>query len=194
MDGGNIPAAVYGQLIEAVHENLPAMYRYVALRKKILGVEELHMYDVYVPMVEGVEKKISYEEARETVREGLSVLGEDYLKLLDEGFSDGWIDVYENQGKRSGAYSWGAYGTHPYVLLNYSGNLNSVFTLAHEMGHAIHSYYSDHNQPYIYAGYRIFVAEVASTCNEALLIHYLIEHARDQKRESVSDQLFSGSV
>lgn len=183
LDGGNIPAAVYGQLIEAVHENLPAMYRYVALRKKILGVEELHMYDVYVPMVEGVEKKISYEEARETVREGLSVLGEDYLKLLDEGFSDGWIDVYENQGKRSGAYSWGAYGTHPYVLLNYSGNLNSVFTLAHEMGHAIHSYYSDHNQPYIYAGYRIFVAEVASTCNEALLIHYLIEHARDQKEK-----------
>ena len=170
-------------MIEAVHENLPAMYRYVALRKKILGVEELHMYDVYVPMVEGVEKKISYEEARETVREGLSVLGEDYLKLLDEGFSDGWIDVYENQGKRSGAYSWGAYGTHPYVLLNYSGNLNSVFTLAHEMGHAIHSYYSDHNQPYIYAGYRIFVAEVASTCNEALLIHYLIEHARDQKEK-----------
>ena len=184
LDGGNIPAAVYEQLIEAVHENLPAMYRYVALRKRILGVEELHMYDVYVPMVEGVEKKISYEEARETVREGLSVLGEDYLKLLDEGFSDGWIDVYENQGKRSGAYSWGAYGTHPYVLLNYSGNLNSVFTLAHEMGHAIHSYYSDHNQPYIYAGYRIFVAEVASTCNEALLIHYLIEHARDQKEEA----------
>ena len=142
------------------------------------------MYDVYVPMVEGVEKKISYEEARETVREGLSVLGEDYLKLLDEGFSDGWIDVYENQGKRSGAYSWGAYGTHPYVLLNYSGNLNSVFTLAHEMGHAIHSYYSDHNQPYIYAGYRIFVAEVASTCNEALLIHYLIEHAPDQKEKA----------
>ena len=184
LDGGNIPLAVYEQLIEAVHENLPAMYRYVALRKRILGVEELHMYDVYVPMVEGVEKKISYEEARETVREGLSVLGEDYLKLLDEGFSDGWIDVYENQGKRSGAYSWGAYGTHPYVLLNYSGNLNSVFTLAHEMGHAIHSYYSDHNQPYIYAGYRIFVAEVASTCNEALLIHYLIEHAPDQKEKA----------
>lgn len=184
LDGGNIPTAVYDQLIEAVHENLPAMYRYVALRKKILGVDELHMYDVYVPMVEGVEKKISYEEARETVREGLSVLGEDYLKLLDEGFSDGWIDVYENQGKRSGAYSWGAYGTHPYVLLNYSGNLNSVFTLAHEMGHAIHSYYSDHNQPYVYAGYRIFVAEVASTCNEALLIHYLIEHAQDQKEKA----------
>lgn len=184
LDGGNIPVSVYEQLIEAVHENLPSMYRYVALRKKLLGVEDLHMYDVYVPMIEGVDKKISYDEAKEIVKKGLAVLGEDYVKLLDEGFNDGWIDVYENQGKRSGAYSWGAYGIHPYVLLNFSENLNSVFTLAHEMGHAIHSYYSDQKQPYVYAGYRIFVAEVASTCNEALLIHYLIEHATDQKEKA----------
>lgn len=184
LDGGNIPVSVYGQLIEAVHENLPAMYRYVALRKKLLGVDELHMYDVYVPMIEGMDKKISYEEAKEIVKKGLAVLGEDYTSLLEEGFTQGWIDVYENQGKRSGAYSWGAYGTHPYVLLNYAGNLNSVFTLAHEMGHALHSYYSDHRQPYVYAGYRIFVAEVASTCNEALLIHDLIEHAAEKKEKA----------
>lgn len=184
LDGGNIPIAVYEQLIEAVHENLPSMYRYMALRKKLLGVEELHMYDVHVPMIEGVDKKISYDEGKQIVKKGLAVLGEDYVKLLDEGFNGGWIDVYENQGKRSGAYSWGAYGIHPYVLLNFSKNLNSVFTLAHEMGHAIHSYYSDQKQPYVYAGYRIFVAEVASTCNEALLIHYLIEHATDQKEKA----------
>ena len=184
LDGGNIPVSVYGQLIEAVHENLPAMYRYVALRKKLLGVDELHMYDVYVPMIEGMDKKISYEEAKEIVKKGLAVLGEDYTSLLEEGFTQGWIDVYENQGKRSGAYSWGAYGTHPYVLLNYAGNLNSVFTLAHEMGHALHSYYSDHRQPYVYAGYRIFVAEVASTCNEALLIHDLIEHVAEKKEKA----------
>ena len=120
------------------------MYDYVALRKRLLKLDELHMYDVYVPMIERPEKEISFSEAREIVKSGLQVLGEDYTALLEEGFENGWIDVYENQGKRSGAYSWGAYGTHPYVLLNYSGNLNSVFTLAHEMGHAIHSYYSDH--------------------------------------------------
>lgn len=184
LDGGNIPVAVYEQLIEAVHEKLPSMYRYVALRKKLLGLDELHMYDVYVPMIEGVDKKISYEEAKAIVKKGLAILGEDYVKLLEEGFTGGWIDVYENHGKRSGAYSWGAYGTHPYVLLNFSENLNSVFTLAHEMGHALHSFYSDQKQPYVYAGYRIFVAEVASTCNEALLIHYLIEHAADQKEKA----------
>ena len=177
LDGGNIPVSVYHRLIEAVHENLPAMYEYVALRKELLNVDELHMYDIYVPLVERPEKEISFSEACETVRAALGVLGDDYTALLEEGFKNGWIDVYENQGKRSGAYSWGAFGTHPYVLLNYSGNLNSVFTLAHEMGHAIHSYYSDQTQPYVYAGYRIFVAEVASTCNEALLIHYLLEQA-----------------
>lgn len=137
------------------------------------------MYDVYVPMVERPEKRYSFEEAKSLVKEGLAPLGEDYLALLQEGFDNRWIDVYENQGKRTGAYSWGAYGTHPYVLLNYHGSLNDVFTLAHEMGHALHSYYSDHAQSYLDAGYRIFVAEVASTCNEALLIHYLMENSKD---------------
>lgn len=184
LDGGNIPTEVYTQLIEAVHHKLPAMYRYVKLRKKVLGVDELHMYDVYTPLVESVDKKITFEEAKKIVLEGLLVLGEDYTALLQEGFSNRWIDVYENQGKRGGAYSWGAYGTHPYVLLNYQDNLNHVFTLAHEMGHALHSYYSDQTQPYTYAGYRIFVAEVASTCNEALLIHHLLEKAEDDKEKA----------
>lgn len=180
LDYSNVPLKVYDSLIEAVHKNLPLMYKYVDIRKRVLGLEELHMYDVYVPLVEQTNQKYTFSEAKELVRKGLSVLGEDYLKILDEGFENGWIDVYENQGKRSGAYSWGAYGTHPYVLMNFNGSLNHVFTLAHEMGHAIHSYHSDEAQPYPYAGYRIFVAEVASTCNEALLIHYLLEHAQDE--------------
>lgn len=184
LDGGNIPVSVYENLIEAVHGSMESMYRYVRLRKKLLGTDELHMYDVYVPMVERSDRKISFEEAKQLVREGLSVMGEDYISILEEGYNNGWIDVYENQGKRSGAYSWGAYGTHPYVLLNYDENLNSVFTLAHEMGHAIHSYHSDKAQPYVYAGYRIFVAEVASTCNEALLIHYLMEHATSKEEKA----------
>lgn len=184
LDYSNIPLEVYDSLIEAVHRNLPLMYKYVDIRKKVLGVDELHMYDVYVPLVEQTNQKYTFTEAKELVRKGLSVLGDDYLKILDEGFDNGWIDVYENQGKRSGAYSWGAYGTHPYVLMNYNGSLNHVFTLAHEMGHAIHSYHSDEVQPYPYAGYRIFVAEVASTCNEALLIHYLMEHAEDEAEQA----------
>ena len=163
---------------------MDSMYKYVRLRKKLLQVDELHMYDLYVPMVADAEAHISFEEAKKNVREALQVLDEDYISILDEGFENRWIDVYENQGKRSGAYSWGAYGTHPYVLLNYNGSLNHVFTLAHEMGHAIHSYYSDKTQPYPYAGYRIFVAEVASTCNEALLIHYLLEHAQDDQEKA----------
>ncbi len=184
LDGGNIPESVYDGLIEAVHSKLSAMYRYVRLRRKALKLSKLHMYDLYVPLVEDSSRKISFEEAKEVVKKGLAVLGEEYGAILEEGFSNRWIDVYENQGKRSGAYSWGAYGTHPYVLLNYTENLNNVFTLAHEMGHAIHSYYSDQTQPYPYAGYRIFVAEVASTCNEALLIHYLIDHSADEKERA----------
>ncbi len=180
----NIPVAVYENLIEAVHEYLPQLHRYVELRRRLLGVEELHMYDLYVPIVQKVEEKIPFAQAKEMVLEGLKPMGEEYGKLLQEGFSSRWIDVYENQGKRSGAYSWGAYGTHPYVLLNYQENLNNVFTLAHEMGHALHSWYSDATQPYIYAGYKIFVAEVASTCNEALLIHHLMEHTKDAKQKA----------
>ena len=179
--GSAIPLEVYDSLIESVHAHLPAMHEYVKVRKEKLGVEELHMYDLYVPMVGEADKKISYEEAKEIVLKGLAPLGEDYQELLKKGFNEGWIDVYENEGKRSGAYSWGAYGTHPYVLLNYQGNLKNVFTLAHEMGHALHSYHSDAAQDFIYAGYKIFVAEVASTCNEALLIRYLLDHSKDEK-------------
>lgn len=179
LDSNGIPVEVYENLIEAIHERLPEMHRYVRLRKKLLGLEELHMYDVYVPMVECPDQKYSFEEAMEIVKQGLAPLGQDYLDLLQQGFDGRWIDRYENEGKRTGAYSWGAYGTHPYVLLNYHGSLNDVFTLAHEMGHALHSWHSDHAQPYRYAGYRIFVAEVASTCNEALLIHALLGKTTD---------------
>ena len=179
LDESNIPMEVYQNLITAMNEHLPAMYRYVKLRKKMLGYQELHMYDVYVPMVETPEKKYSFEEAKELVISALAPLGKDYQALLQEGFDHRWIDVYENEGKRTGAYSWGAYGTHPYVLLNYHGSLNDVFTLAHEMGHALHSWHSDHKQPYLYAGYKIFVAEVASTCNEALLISDLLKRTED---------------
>ena len=179
LDGSSIPTEVYQNLIQTMRKRLPAMYRYVALRKKMLGYQELHMYDVYVPMVETPEKKYSFEEAKEIVLQALAPLGEEYQALLQEGFAHRWIDVYENEGKRTGAYSWGAYGTHPYVLLNYHGSLNDVFTLAHEMGHALHSWHSDHKQPYLYAGYKIFVAEVASTCNEALLIADLLKRTGD---------------
>ena len=182
--GSHIPVEVYDSLIESVHAHLPALHEYVKVRKEKLGVKELHMYDLYVPMVGEVDKKIPYEEAKEIVLNGLAPLGEDYQELLKKGFNEGWIDVYENEGKRSGAYSWGAYGTHPYVLLNYQDNLNNVFTLAHEMGHALHSYHSDETQDYIYAGYKIFVAEVASTCNEALLIRYLLDHSKDDTEKA----------
>lgn len=181
---GNIPTEVYDNLIETVHRFLPAMYRYVALRKRALGVEELHMYDVYVPLVADQTKKIPFAEAKEIVKRGLAPMGEEYVSHLEEGFDHRWIDVYENRGKRSGAYSWGAYGTHPYVLLNYQGKLDDVFTLAHEMGHALHSWYSNANQPYLYSGYLIFVAEVASTCNESLLMQYLLKESKDKKEKA----------
>lgn len=181
---GNIPTEVYDNLIETVHRFLPAMYRYVALRKRALGVEELHMYDVYVPLVADQTKKILFAEAKEIVKRGLAPMGEEYVSHLEEGFDHRWIDVYENRGKRSGAYSWGAYGTHPYVLLNYQGKLDDVFTLAHEMGHALHSWYSNANQPYVYSGYLIFVAEVASTCNESLLMQYLLKESKDKKEKA----------
>ena len=184
LDQSNVPLEVYTNLIEAVHDNLPLMHRYVSLRKKLLNLPELHMYDLYTPIVGDVDMKINYEEAKEMVYNGLQPLGEDYLKRLKEGFDNKWIDVYENEGKRSGAYSWGAYGTHPYVLLNYQDNLDNVFTLAHEMGHALHSYHSDMNQPINYAGYTIFVAEVASTCNEALLMDYLLKKTTDKKERA----------
>lgn len=184
LDGSNIPVEVYTNLIRAVHENMHHMHRYVSLRKRLLGLEELHMYDISTSVVKDLDIKIGYEEAKEMVYEGLAPLGEEYRAILKEGFERKWIDVYENEGKRSGAYSWGAYGTHPYVLLNYQDNLRNVFTLAHEMGHAIHSYYSDRALPVRYAGYKIFVAEVASTCNEALLMEYLLNKTKDRKERA----------
>ncbi len=180
LHNGNIPESVYDNLIETVHKHLPAMHRYVALRKKMLGVERLHMYDLYVPVVDETGKKYPYDEAKEIVKKALVPMGEDYVSVVSDGMDHDWVDVFENENKRSGAYSWGAYGTHPYVLLNHQDNLNSVFTLAHEMGHAMHSYYSDKNQSITYAGYLIFVAEVASTCNESLLMHYLLENTTDE--------------
>lgn len=183
LDGAHIPEQVYDELIEAVHEGLPLMYRYMQIRKQVMAVDELHMYDVYVPLTKSFEKKYTFEEAKALVKDALSVMGEGYVSLLQEGFDNGWIDVCENEGKRSGAYSWGSYDSHPYVLLNYHGSLSDVFTLAHEMGHAIHSYYSHKNQPYVYAGYHIFVAEVASICNEMLLVQYLIGKAKDAEEK-----------
>jgi oligoendopeptidase F len=181
LDNGNIPESVYDNLIEAVHKHLPAMYRYVAARKQLLGVDQLHIYDVFAPVVDTVDHTYTFEEAKELVLAALEPMGEEYISILKTGFENRWIDVYENENKRSGAYSWGAYGTHPYVLLNFQGNLDSVFTLAHEMGHALHTYYSNSAQPFAYSGYLIFVAEVASTCNEALLMKYLLEHTEDPK-------------
>ncbi len=184
LDHNEVPESVYLNLIESVHQNLDAMYRYVALRKKLLGVEELHMYDVYTPVVKDAAVKIPYEEAKATVLEALSVLGEDYVELLKTGFNSRWIDVYENRGKRSGAYSSGSARPHPYVLLNQKDTLDSMFTIAHEMGHALHSYYSSHNQPVNTSDYVIFVAEVASTCNEILLMRHLLGRTADVKERA----------
>ena len=175
LSGTDVPTEVYHNLIKAVHENMNYMYDYVKLRKKIMGVDELHMYDLYTPIVSDVDMKITFEEAKETVLKALAPMGEDYLNILREGFENRWIDVYENQGKTSGAYSAGA-RVHPYVLLNHKDTLDCMFTLAHEMGHAIHSYLSNKNQPVVYSNYVIFVAEVASTCNEALLMEYLLKN------------------
>ena len=183
LDATNVPTSVYLNLIEAVHQNMDKMHRYVRLRKKLLGVDELHFYDVYSLLVPGVDKEISFEEAKKTVYDALAPMGDAYRKILKEGFDNRWIDVYQNVGKRSGAYSAGA-DVHPYVLLNFSGTLDSQFTLAHEMGHAIHSYHSNKYQNPIDADYVIFVAEVASTCNEALLMQYLLGKTTDKKERA----------
>lgn len=184
LDSNEVPVSVYLNLIEAVRKNLDKMHRYVSLRKKMLDLPELHMYDVYVPIVSDVEREISFAEAKDTVLKALSVLGEDYISLLQEGFGKRWIDVLENEGKRGGAYSSGSSYPHPYVLLNHKDNLDSMFTLAHEMGHALHSYHSTAAQPTAYADYVIFVAEVASTCNEVLLMRWLLDRTSDKKERA----------
>ena len=180
MDRTNVPVSVYDNLIEAVHRNMDKMHRYVRLRKKLLGVEELHFYDVYTPLLKDEPAKIPFAQAKQTVYDALYPLGDGYRAILKEGFENRWIDVYENQGKRGGAYSAGT-KVHPFVLLNYSGSLDSQFTLAHEMGHALHSYLSNKHQNQIDSDYVIFVAEVASTCNEALLMEYLLKKTTDKK-------------
>ena len=183
LDRTNVPTSVYLNLIEAVHQNLDKMHRYVTLRKKLLGLDELHFYDVYTPLVADVDTKIPFSQAKQTVYDSLAPLGEEYRKILKEGFDNRWIDVYTNEGKRSGAYSAGAQ-VHPYVLLNYTGTLDSQFTLAHEMGHALHSYLSNKHQNPVDADYVIFVAEVASTCNEALLMEHLLAKTTDKKERA----------
>lgn len=183
LDETEVPTSVYHSLIEAVHSNMDKMYRYMALRKKLLGLDELHMYDVYTPMVAEASQPIPYAQAKENVLEALAVLGEDYTALLKEGFDNRWIDVYENEGKRGGAYSSGG-DPHPYVLLNHKDDLDSQFTLAHEMGHSLHTYYSLKNQPRCTADYVIFVAEVASTCNEVLMMQHLLKTTTDKKQRA----------
>lgn len=184
LDGTEVPVEIYHNLISAVRDGLPAMHRYVRLRKKLLGVDELHFYDLYTSIVADQDVEVDYEEAKQTALEALAPLGDEYRAMLEEGFTNHWIDVYENQGKRSGAYSAGPYGTHPYVLLNYTDTLNDVFTLVHEMGHALHSYLSNKHQSVTYANYVIFVAEVASTCNESLLMQHLLNKTQDKRRRA----------
>ncbi len=183
LDATEVPVSVYSNLIEAVHRNFDKMHRYMRLRKRLMGVDELHFYDIYTSLLPDVDVQIPYEQAKTTISEALTCLGPDYGALLQKGFDSRWIDVYENVGKRSGAYSAGAL-VHPFVLLNYTGTLDSQFTLAHEMGHALHSYLSNHTQPTIYQDYVIFVAEVASTCNEALLMQHLLKKTTDKRERA----------
>jgi oligoendopeptidase F len=178
----NIPESVYDNLVNTVNDNLHLLQRYVKLRKKVLGVEELHMYDLYTPLVKDVKMEVTYNEAKDYILKGLTPLGEDYINVLKEGFENRWVDVHENKGKRSGAYSSGTYGTNPYILMNWQDNVNNLFTLAHEFGHSVHSYYTRKTQPYPYGNYSIFVAEVASTCNEALLNDYLLKTIDDEQK------------
>lgn len=179
----DIPLSVYENAIKTINDNIDVLHRYVRVKKKLLGLDEIHMYDLYVPLIEIEKEKISFEESVKTANKALAPLGEEYLKIFNEGIENGWIDIYQNKGKRGGAYSWGSYDTMPYVLLNYNYELNDTSTLVHEMGHSIHSYYSKISQPYYYSGYTIFCAEIASTTNESLLIHYLIDNENDEKKK-----------
>lgn len=183
LEPNDIPVEVYKNAVKTINNNLSSLHRYVGIKKKLLGLDEMHMYDLYVPVIEIPKEHIQYEDGVKMIIEGLKPLGEEYLSIFKEGVNGGWIDKYINEGKRGGAYSWGGYDTKPYVLLNYNYQLNDVSTLAHEMGHSIHSYYSRKEQSYYYAGYTLFCAEVASTTNEALLIHYLINKEEDKQRK-----------
>lgn len=183
LSGDDIPIRVYENLIQTVNRRLPLLHRYVGLRKKALGLDEVHMYDMYTPLVENPMGEIEYERALQMVEEGLAPLGEDYIAIMKEGFSQGWVDVYENEGKTSGAYSFGSYDSYPYILLNYNGKLKDVFTIAHEMGHSMHSYYTRKTQPFVYGGHSIFTAEVASTVNENLLMKHLLNKEKDSRRK-----------
>ncbi|RAS83338.1 oligoendopeptidase F [Priestia endophytica] len=183
LSANNIPEEVYDNLVTTINKHLPLLHRYTKLRKKVLNVDELHMYDLYTPLVKDVNMKVTYEEAKEYTLKGLEPLGKEYKSVLEEGFNNRWVDVHENKGKRSGAYSSGSYGTNPYVLMNWQDNVNNLFTLAHEFGHSVHSYYTRKTQPYPYGDYSIFVAEVASTTNEALLNEYLLENLEDEKQK-----------
>ncbi|MFU8689891.1 oligoendopeptidase F [Rossellomorea sp. FS2] len=182
LSNNNIPEQVYDNLVETVNNNLHLLQRYVKLRKKVLELDEVHMYDLYTPLVKEVKMEVGYDEAKKMILDGLKPLGEEYANVLKEGFENRWVDVVENKGKRSGAYSSGAYGTNPYILMNWQDNVNNLFTLAHEFGHSVHSYYTRSAQPYTYGNYSIFVAEVASTCNEALLNDYLLKTIDDEKK------------
>ena len=184
VDGNNVDPAVCDRLIDSIHGKISYMHRYVSLRKKMLGVDELHMYDVYVPMVADYDRKFSYEEAKELSLKALAPLGQEYLSIVQKAYDERWIDVYENEGKRSGAYSSGVYGVHPYMLLNYTDTLDDIFTLVHEMGHSMHTWYSEHAQSHLDSRYKIFVAEVASTTNEILLLEYMLAQATDPREKA----------
>jgi oligoendopeptidase F len=182
LSDNNIPESVYENLVSTINDHLPLLHRYIKLRKRVLGLSELHMYDLYTPLVKDVKMEISYNEAKDIILKGLAPLGDEYISVLKEGFENRWVDVHENKGKRSGAYSSGSYGTNPYILMNWQNNVNNLFTLAHEFGHSVHSYYTRKTQPYAYGDYSIFVAEVASTCNEALLNDYLLKTIDDEQK------------
>lgn len=177
----DISVDVYNNLIDAVDESLDTLNKYVDLRKKYLGIDEMHMYDLYVPITSNFDMKVTYEEAQEIILKALKPLGEEYLSVVKKAFDERWIDVYENEGKQGGAYSWGSYDSSPYILMSYKDDLNSLFTLIHELGHSMHSYYSRSNQEYLYSSYKIFVAEVASTLNELLLVNYLLENSKSKE-------------